>query len=214
MENKNNFIFNFEKTKGNLITLALEGKFDVIAHGVNCFCIQKAGIAKDMDIWFGTGSFSMESTKERNKQTDEGKYMKVSEKGNFNKLGNIDIGNCHIAPKVRTHTKNNKSPYCYTAPYKVNTRLLSDGWKMFFIVNCYIQYRYGRDKDYVDYEALTLCMRKLNHRFPGKHIGLPMIGSGLAGGNWDRIQQIIKKELSHMKVTIVEYDGSQVKYKI
>lgn len=31
--------------EGNLITLALEGSFDVIVHGCNCFCTMGAGIA-------------------------------------------------------------------------------------------------------------------------------------------------------------------------
>lgn len=31
--------------KGNLISLALEGHFDVITHGCNCFCTMEAGIA-------------------------------------------------------------------------------------------------------------------------------------------------------------------------
>lgn len=32
--------------KGDLIALAIEGKFDVIIHGCNCFCTMGAGIAK------------------------------------------------------------------------------------------------------------------------------------------------------------------------
>jgi O-acetyl-ADP-ribose deacetylase (regulator of RNase III) len=32
--------------KGDLIKLALKGKFDVIVHGCNCFCTMGAGIAK------------------------------------------------------------------------------------------------------------------------------------------------------------------------
>ena len=32
--------------KGNLITLAKNGEFDVIIHGCNCFCTMGAGIAK------------------------------------------------------------------------------------------------------------------------------------------------------------------------
>ncbi len=32
--------------KGDLIKFALEGKFDVIVHGCNCFCTMGAGIAK------------------------------------------------------------------------------------------------------------------------------------------------------------------------
>lgn len=34
------------KIKGDLIKLAIEGKFDLIIHGCNCFCTMGAGIAK------------------------------------------------------------------------------------------------------------------------------------------------------------------------
>ena len=81
----------------------------------------------------------------------------------------------------------------------------------------------------LDYEALTLCLRKINHIFKGKHIGLPLIGCGLAGGVWDYhklpktsdeeieiyeqfyhqekkdVKTIIQEELKDMDVTIVHY---------
>ena len=78
-----------------------------------------------------------------------------------------------------------------------------------------------------DYEAFTLCMRKINHQFKGKHIGLPLIGCGLAGAVWDitqlteeevmnhssdllnnfkDVKSIILDELTDMKVTIVHYE--------
>ena len=79
-----------------------------------------------------------------------------------------------------------------------------------FVVNSYTQYNYGRnhadgDAAPIDYEALTLCMRKINQRFKGKHIGLPKIGAGLAGGDWNRIKQIIQTELKDMKVSVIIY---------
>ena len=37
-----------KKKKGNLITMALEDKFDVIIHGCNCFCTMGAGIARSI----------------------------------------------------------------------------------------------------------------------------------------------------------------------
>lgn len=37
-----------KKVKGNLIHLALAGKFDVIVHGCNCFCTMGAGIARQI----------------------------------------------------------------------------------------------------------------------------------------------------------------------
>lgn len=37
-----------KEIKGNLITLAKEGKYDIIAHGTNCFCTMNIGIAKQI----------------------------------------------------------------------------------------------------------------------------------------------------------------------
>lgn len=82
--------------------------------------------------------------------------------------------------------------------------------KSIYVVNSYSQYGFGRNHangspSPIDYEALTLCMRKINHRFKGQHIGLPQIGSGLAGGDWQKIKQIIKDELKDCIVTVVIY---------
>jgi O-acetyl-ADP-ribose deacetylase (regulator of RNase III) len=60
---------------GNLITLAKEGKFDVIAHGCNCFCKMGRGLAPQMAKAFGCDRFSMEDTRFE---------------GDINKLGNIE----------------------------------------------------------------------------------------------------------------------------
>ena len=81
------------------------------------------------------------------------------------------------------------------------------------VVNAYTQYYYGRNPDEgilrpIDYEALTLCLRKMNMVFKGKKIGLPMIGAGLAGGDWDHIKYLIQKELRDCQVTVVIYKKS------
>lgn len=88
--------------------------------------------------------------------------------------------------------------------------LLQKG-QMVTVVNAYTQYDLGRNhKDKggkiapIDYEALTLCMRKMNMYFKDAHIGLPgLIGCGLAGGDPDRVKAIIKNELKDCTVTIV-----------
>lgn len=41
-----------KKKKGDLIELALNGNFDVIVHGCNCFCTMGAGIAKQIKATF------------------------------------------------------------------------------------------------------------------------------------------------------------------
>jgi O-acetyl-ADP-ribose deacetylase (regulator of RNase III) len=73
------------------------------------------------------------------------------------------------------------------------------------VVNCYTQYETGGLSP-LNYEALTLCMKKINHIFKGKHIGLPKIGCGLAGGDWNRVKRIIQSELKDCDVTIVIYE--------
>ena len=84
-------------------------------------------------------------------------------------------------------------------------------WKDLTIVNAYTQYGFGRNHSNgtqipLDYEALTLCMRKINHNFKGKHIGLPQIGCGLAGGDWLRVKSIIQTELKDCNVTVVIFN--------
>ena len=76
------------------------------------------------------------------------------------------------------------------------------------IINAYSQYTYDASKKPLDYEALTLSLKKINHYYKGRSIGVPLIGAGLAGGNWDRIRTIIVEQLKDMDVTIVHYDGT------
>jgi len=64
---------------------------------------------------------------------------------------------------------------------------------------------YSTSEPQLDYNALTLCLRKINHKFSGHKIGLPKIGAGLAGGDWDIIKTIIERELKDMDVTIVYF---------
>lgn len=74
------------------------------------------------------------------------------------------------------------------------------------VVNAYTQYRYGREKRHADYEAIRSCMKKTKEVFTGKKIGMPLIGAGLAGGDWNIIEQIIKEELRGEDVTIVKWE--------
>lgn len=160
----------FTEVKGNLITLAKQGEFDVIAHGCNCFCVMGAGLAPQMAVAFGCDKFPMEHEDYR---------------GDINKLGTIDFGLQHYP----------------------GSKKFESG---FYVVNAYTQYSFGSNhpdgvKDPVDYDAITICMRKINHIFKGLHIGLPLIGAGLAGGDWEIIKTIIKQELKDCQVTIVHY---------
>lgn len=156
----------YQEIKGNLITLAKEGKFDVITHGCNCFCQMGAGIAPKMAEYSGCNKYELE---------------KESYIGDINKLGSIDWN----SNKCSNHERG-----------------------FIWVINSYTQFKYGKNhkdgiKNPVDYEAITLCMRKINNKFSGMHIGLPKIGCGLAGGDWNIVREIIKKELKDCIVTVV-----------
>ena len=149
---------NYQEIKGDLIKFAITGKFDIIAHGCNCFCTMGAGIAPQFARHFGADKFSLEAAQFR---------------GAVNKLGMIEV-----------RRSNNV-----------------------LVANCYTQYSTGGIRP-LDYEALTLCLRKLNQNYSGKSIGLPLIGCGWAGGDWNIVKGLIQKELKDMDVTIVFYDPS------
>ena len=72
------------------------------------------------------------------------------------------------------------------------------------IVNAYTQYGYGRGLQ-VDYTAIRSCMKQIRQQFAGKSIGMPIIGAGLGGGEWETIQAIIVEELKDEDLTIVRY---------
>lgn len=171
----------YQEIEGDLIQLALEGKFDVITHGCNCFCTMGAGIAPQMAKAFDADKFPMES---------------VVYKGDINKLGAIDYNLTHFKKGQRVYYNG------VTTEFNVDFSIT--------VVNAYTQYGFGRNHENgterpLDYEALTLCMKKINHQFKGKHIGLPLIGCGLAGGDWNRVKAIIQQELKDCNVTIVHY---------
>lgn len=78
--------------------------------------------------------------------------------------------------------------------------------------NLYGQYKYGTDEQHIDYKAIrkglksivwTLDLAKATG-FKAK-IGLPKIGCGLAGGDWDIVQTIIKEELVNKGFEVFVY---------
>jgi O-acetyl-ADP-ribose deacetylase (regulator of RNase III) len=80
------------------------------------------------------------------------------------------------------------------------------------VLNLYTQYdyalKYGDDLVFADYDAIRSCMKGIKKRYSGKKIGLPLIGAGLAGGDWNIISKIIEEELHDEDVTIVKLPKS------
>lgn len=78
----------------------------------------------------------------------------------------------------------------------------------FLVINAYTQYRYGRGVVHFDYDAFESILRTLSTNFNTQRFGLPRIGSGLAGGDEEQIESLIRQYLSDRDVTIVDWDGS------
>lgn len=162
--------------KGNLITLAMQGEFDVIAHGCNCFCTQKKGLAPQMVEAFHTDKFPVESD--------------LSRKGDINKLGTLDS-------------------MIYLGGYN---QIVNRGKFDLVVINAYTQYHWREADPHtgvpLNYTALNLCLQKINRKYKGKKIGLPWIGTDLAGGNKQTVELMIENLLIDCDVTVVEYDNT------
>jgi O-acetyl-ADP-ribose deacetylase (regulator of RNase III) len=88
--------------------------------------------------------------------------------------------------------------------------ILKNGTVTFDIINAYTQYNMSQGTDVFEYIAFQLILEKLTFVYPGKRIGLPYIGMGLAGGDKDIIIPMIRDfaervALEGGTVTLVEF---------
>lgn len=144
---------------GDLLQLALDGRFDVIVHGCNCLCTMGAGIAKQIKAQFPEAYAADLRTP----------------KSDRNKLGTI------------------------------STARIQRGDRAFHIVNAYTQFNWRGQGVLADYSAIRAAMRRVKQDFAGKRIGYPLIGAGLAGGDWAVISAIVDEELAGEDHALVVY---------
>jgi O-acetyl-ADP-ribose deacetylase (regulator of RNase III) len=79
-----------------------------------------------------------------------------------------------------------------------------------YVINAYTQYKYSGPCP-VEYLAIDSCMKEVAKFLQETgnekaRIGIPRIGAGLAGGDWDIISKIIDKRLGDYNLTLVEFD--------
>lgn len=84
-----------------------------------------------------------------------------------------------------------------------------------YVINAYTQFdtvgRYQNPPVHdVSYDAIFNCFRLLNNvtmlRTSGKPVGIPMIGAGLAGGDWGIISRLISLATPDINIELVIYD--------
>jgi O-acetyl-ADP-ribose deacetylase (regulator of RNase III) len=80
------------------------------------------------------------------------------------------------------------------------TTVTTPNESQFTIINAYTQYYYGRPKKgkgpLADYIAIDSVFKMIAESYKDLRIGYPKIGAGLAGGDWNIIQNIINLALS------------------
>ena len=81
----------------------------------------------------------------------------------------------------------------------------------FIIINAYTQFHYlPRGIDHFDYASFAVILEKLEHFYGNYDFGFPYIGMGLAGGDSDRIFDMLEEFASLVEkkggtATVVEY---------
>lgn len=153
--------------KSDIVDEIKTGKYDAAAHGCNCFCRMRSGVAKALtDAWPDIAVADKRLTQE----------------GDFNKLGSYS--NLDIKQIIDGQTK-----------------------QLIRFYNLYTQYNYGYDGgQYLKYDALSLALEKMARSLNSynQDIIMPKIGCGLAGGDWNIVEEIIENKLEKFNVTICE----------
>ena len=89
-----------------------------------------------------------------------------------------------------------------------SARVQTESGHAFAIVNAYTQWHWRGTGVKADYEAIAQVMRAVARDFDGLRIGYPLIGAGLAGGDWTRIAAIIDEALAAQDHTLVRLPAS------
>jgi len=82
--------------------------------------------------------------------------------------------------------------------------------KVFNIINAYTQYgcNISINEDLFEYDSFETILHKLAQEYPNSNFGFPKIGCGLAGGNEEKIMNMIDDFSKNVNgdVTVVEWD--------
>lgn len=110
-----------------------------------------------------------------------------------------------IIHKVNIETKYgdvNKLGKCIDVP--INDKLTIC---LLYITKGY-NFRPDIQQDYLEYEALEECLRRINILYKGKRIACPILGSSKFDGNGDKakIIEIFTKFLTDVDVTLYDYE--------
>ncbi|MGB3313837.1 MAG: macro domain-containing protein [Albidovulum sp.] len=85
----------------------------------------------------------------------------------------------------------------------ISTALITRADARFNIVNAYTQHHWKGAGVKAEYPAIKSCFEAIARDFNGARIGYPLIGAGLARGDWSVIEPIIDTALAGQRHTLV-----------
>lgn len=106
-----------------------------------------------------------------------------TEYGSKNKLGTYSVAELEQGLVINAYTQ-------YHHTDNLNDEIKTDDGFYYILVN---------------YDAVRSVMKEIYHNYSDKKIGLPLIGAGIACGDWNIIEQIIKEELVDKDVDVTIY---------
>ncbi len=71
------------------------------------------------------------------------------------------------------------------------------------VVNGYTQYSYGVNQPHVDYDAIRCVLTSVLEEYPSVRVGIPLIGGGLAGGDYQTLVDIFDEVSKGHDLTLV-----------
>lgn len=161
-------------------------------------------------------------------KTVKGDLIKLAEDGHFDFI--VHGCNCFCAmgagiagylsvkyPQVLEADRCTKAGDMVKLGNYTSAKILTEDNIVFYVINAYTQYKPSYNQDVFEYEefenfltkfAAHICYHTSDH-IRKCSIGFPMIGAGLAGGNWTRICPMIEDFANQVEefadVTIVEF---------
>lgn len=85
----------------------------------------------------------------------------------------------------------------------ISTALVTRAGSRFHVVNAYTQHHWKGAGVKAEYPAIRSCFDIIARAFDGARIGYPLIGAGLARGDWSVIAPIIDQALAGQRHTLV-----------
>lgn len=151
-----------------------------------------------------------------------GDLIKLAQQGQFDII--VHGCNCFctmgggIAKTIKQLYPEAYAADCQTVPgdrSKLGTYSLAATQDGFVIVNAYTQYNFnrtGQKQDLFDYEGFEMILANLHYEAGDMRFGFPLIGTGLAGGDRERIIGMLEDFSQRVEdrggtVTLVTFAG-------